>query len=321
MTIYQGDNLDILKEMDDDSIDLIYLDPPFFTQRDFIQFNDKFKDITHYLMWMKERLIEMHRILKSTGSIYLHCDWHASHYLKVEMDKIFNKGIFVSEIVWRRKYQNATITSNTRGFGNNHDVILLYSKSNNYNFNRITIDLEVDAKKYQKDEGGYFKTSPSGNYSETSLNKMVEDGKAYETSGGNIRKKTYLQLKNGILIDTVPVDNIWLDIPNMMHTPKKERLGYPTQKPEALLERIIKASSNEGDVVLDPFCGCGTTAAVADRFKRHYIGIDISPIAIELCNKRLGIDHGTEIQTIHSTGIEEEDSRRFNHTRREKKKA
>jgi DNA modification methylase len=322
--------LKVLKRyIPDESVDLIYLDPPFFTRKKYEDFwiKDKavktgFSDtdwrdlkdkidptlleeyeaiearwkggsrgINVYLAYMKERIIQCERVLKTTGTVYIHCDYHAGHYLKMMMDQIFGYGNFVAEIIWRRKCQSASITSKCRGFGNNHDTILVYAKSGHYKFNRVTYKIEADPKKYQQDEGGYFKTAPAdgeGQYCDETLDKMVKAGKAHVTSGGRIRTKTYLTPKDGRLYEVRPVDNMWLDLPNMMHVPKKERMGWPTQKPEALLERIIRASSDEDDVVLDPFCGCGTALAVSKRLNREFIGIDISKTGCTVTCDRLG---------------------------------
>jgi len=337
-SIICGDCRDKMRQyIPDESVDLIYLDPPFFSGKDYDliwdgdnkntirSFEDtKFykkvcgnpecekdfpegylfcprcgmsvdkakdvrkNDIEAYVGWLKVRLQECYRVLKPTGSIYVHLDWHAVHYIKVAMDEIFGYGNFRGENIWKRKYQNATITSNTRSFGNNHDTILFYSKTNKYMFNRITINKVIPEKQVVYKNGEACKTSPIGNYSEESIRKMLEDGRAYKTKNGKIRKITYLQKDgDGNVVDEVPVDNIWSDLPNMMHTPKAERLGYPTQKPEALLERIIKASSNPGDLIIDPFCGCGTALAVAQRLGRRYIGIDAEMPACAVVQERI----------------------------------
>lgn len=338
-TLWFGDNINVLRDMADESIDLIYLDPPFNSNANYnilysepsgeksqaqIQaFTDTWhwdteaeisyrylienskvpqkvsnlikllhdylgsNDMSAYLVMMTIRLLELHRILKYTGSIYLHCDSTASHYLKIVMDNIFGLDNFINEIIWKRKFQSATITSNTRSFGNNHDIILFYTRSSKYKFNREVMTLEIDEHQYQHDEDGYYKTSPIGNYSQETIDSMLKEGVAYKTTTGKIRKKTYLIEKDGRIMNSVVVDNLWLDIPNMMHVPKNERLGYPTQKPLALLERIIGASSEVGDVVLDPFCGCGTAVDAAQGLGRRWIGIDISSLAIDLIKSRL----------------------------------
>lgn len=253
--IYCGDNLTWLKKFPDSCIDLIYIDPPFFSNKKYeIIFNDgeeirSFEDrwkggINHYIEWMKIRIFEMHRILKDTGSFYLHCDWHAGHYLKVMCDGIFGYGNFQNEIVWYYQTGGASY----KRFSRKHDVILFYSKSNNFIFNS-------DAIKIKRTE------------------KALERAKT--PKGARISKNDIYKNPDDVLI-----------IPQM-NPMAKERLGYPTQKPEALMERIIKASSNKDDLVLDPFCGCGTTIAVAQKLQRKWIGIDVSPTACKLMKNRV----------------------------------
>lgn len=306
--LYYGDNLEVLRKyLPDNSVDLIYLDPPFNSKRDYNvlfkesgeeseaqieAFTDSWKwgeetekiyhqimqyspinvaqmidsfckflgqnDVTAYLVMMTPRLIELQRVLKSTGSIYLHCDPSASHYLKVLMDQIFGKENFRNEIVWH--YRRWTAASNN--FQKMHDIIFWYSKSNHYTF-----------------------TKPLQPYTDP---KWIENTVRGIVNGKLVRLKdeegNYLKREKenkGVLMH-----DVWEDI-NFIAPTAKERLGYPTQKPEALLERIIKASSEKGDIVLDPFCGCGTTIAAAQKLKRKWIGIDITHLAITLIKKRL----------------------------------
>ena len=261
--IYCGDNLIWLKQFPDKCIDLIYLDPPFFSNRHYeVIFNDgeeirSFEDrwkggINHYIEWMKERVFELHRVLKDTGSFYLHCDWHASHYLKVMCDSIFKENNFRNEIVWC--YRGAGYPK--KDFGKRHDIILRYSKTNDYIFNLD--DVREEYAEATKERFKYY----IGN---------VRDGKDFGVQELNPLGKQ-------------PDD--WWQIQPIAPS-ANERLGYPTQKPEALIERIIKASSNKNDLVLDPFCGCGTTIAVAQRLQRKWIGIDVSPSACKLMKSRV----------------------------------
>jgi len=302
-TLYYGDNLDILREhIKDEAIDLIYLDPPFNSKQSYnILFAERngtqspaqiqaFEDTWHwdrkaeetyreivenlpktvagltkalrsflgendmmaYLVMMAIRLQELHRVLKPTGSIYLHCDPTASHYLKLVMDTIFGTKNFQNEIIWCYKTGGAT----KRRYGRKHDIILFYSKSNNYKFNLIK------EKSYMMHKYGFKKSN------------FQEDKKG---------QYSWVILKD------------WWEIPSI-GSATKERLGYPTQKPEALLERIIKASSNEGDIVLDPFCGCGTTVTVAEKLKRKWIGIDITHLAKLLIKNRLESTFSDEVE-------------------------
>jgi len=277
-----GDNLEVLTTLPANSVDLIYLDPPFFSNRNYeIIWGDEaeirsFVDrwdggIEVYIAWMKERVQEMYRVLKPTGSLYLHCDWHASHYLKVMLDGIFGRGNFVNEIVWCY----ASGGTSKKHFSKKHDTILFYSKSNKYKFN---VDELREA--YSSPEKVQYK---------------IVNGKKY------LRKNP---------LGRVPLD--WWEMPILTNT-AKERTGYPTQKPEALLERIIKVSSNKGDVVLDPFCGCGTSMAVAQKLDRKWVGIDISPSAIALIKNRFAKPDFVKQPQYTITGMptKDEDVRRY----------
>jgi site-specific DNA-methyltransferase (adenine-specific) len=255
--IYCGDCLSKLKAMPGGSVDLIYIDPPFNSQHDYVsisrekerrQFTDKFENVSAYLDYMKPRLIELHRVLKPTGSFYYHCDWHASHYVKVLLDgaDLFGYDNFQNEIVWLYKSGGA---SPRKRFSRKHDIILFYTKTQAYTFNGLK------EKSYNRDLKPY-------NFAGVD---EYQDDKGWYTSVG---MKDYWEI-------------------NMVGRTSRERLDYPTQKPEALLERIITAGSNEGDVVLDAFCGSGTTLAVAQRLNRKWIGIDISPAACRLAEQRL----------------------------------
>ena len=296
-TIWTGDNLDILRGMNSECVDLIYLDPPFNSNQNYAApvgskaagaaFKDtwslsdldvawmgliadeqpatahvlKTAGVTHgkrmqsYLTMMAVRLMEMRRVLKPTGSIYLHCDPYASHYLKMLMDAVFGAGSYRNEIIWRyKKYQKA----NMRYFTRNSDRILYYLRSSQSTYNPVFEKLKTP-KRYLKREW------------DKATQRIVNSKDEY----GRVQYMT---------VDQEKVDDVWA-LPYLMPA-ARERIGFPTQKPLALLERIIKASSNEGDVVLDPFCGCAT-ACVADKLNRKWVGIDISPKAVELVNMRL----------------------------------
>ena len=306
-TIFTNDNLHILRGLNTESIDLIYLDPPFNSNRNYsapigseaagAAFKDTWtlddidnawhgeiadkhsalyhaihtSELTHgksmksYLIMMSIRLLEMHRMLKDTGSIYLHCDPTASHYLKLIMDAVFNKNNFRNEIIWCY-----TGPSNTkRWFPRKHDILLYYSKSKDSVFNNDAIRIPY---------------------------KMIGIGK-----GDTIFKKGDNKKRiNELLIKGKIPESWWADnnLTNISAW-KKERTGYPTQKPLALLDRIIKASSNEGDIVLDPFCGCATTCVAAERLNRQWIGIDISETAVDLVRMRLEKEMGMFYDVIH----------------------
>ncbi|MBN2239420.1 MAG: site-specific DNA-methyltransferase [Dehalococcoidales bacterium] len=290
-TLFKGDNLTILREhFPDGSIDLVYLDPPFGSNRNHsdtnshIAFSDTWKwdssadaeiiklkesspalaallegitgstgqdTLATYLVMMAPRLLEIHRIMKDTGSLYLHCDPTSSHYLKVVLDCLFGTGNFRNEIAWA--YKGGGRSKKT--FARKHDVILFYSKSSTWTFNYRDIMVDRTNRTWFTDE----------------------EGKKYWLKYG---KRYYLKYEG-----KVPED-WWPDI-DPLHGPYNERLGYPTQKPLALLDRIIKAGSNPGDTVLDPFCGCGTTLVAAEQLGRKWSGIDISSEAVELTQKRL----------------------------------
>ncbi|MFZ3166390.1 MAG: DNA methyltransferase [Candidatus Methanoperedens sp.] len=321
-SIICGNNVNVMQNIKPNTIDLIYLDPPFFSDRHYEviwgdelrQFEDTKKFFTEeckgkpsaeveqynermsgginsYLSWMRDRILEMHRLLKPTGSIYLHCDWHASHYLKIEMDKIFGYNNFLNEIVW--VYDGPQSPSKVK-FATKHDIILSYRKTDAYKANIDELSYlqkipEKDAKFDIDENGKYFYTIPKGDYSEESIKKLDVEGRIYKTKNGKIRIKYFVEkTTDGFFLRKKKYPDVWSDIPSLgLAAQSKEVLGYPTQKPEALLERIIKASSNEGDLILDPFCGCGTTAAVAKGLNRKFIGIDVSPTACKLIAKRL----------------------------------
>ena len=271
-----GDNLEVLKSLASGSIDLIYLDPPFFSNRNYeVIWGDEgeirsFKDrwaggVQHYITWLKERVEEMYRLLKPTGSFYLHCDYHADAYIRVFiLDKIFGEDNFRNQIMWHYSAGH----SPRKDFKRKHDTIFRYTKGKNFcsNIPRMPY-LEKD--KYR-------------------FNRKDKNGKLYRIN--HIRDKEG-KYKRFYWDEGTQCDDIWTYIResklNQIGSTSKERIGYPTQKPEALLERIIKASSNEGDIVLDPFMGGGTTIAVADRLKRNWIGIDQSVQAVKVTELRL----------------------------------
>jgi len=298
-TIYCGDCLFVLShDVPPSSVDLIYLDPPFFTgqiQKGTIKwapdamevsFEDSKRfwtekhyhgapewmkviggtrpDFAAYLYYMQQRLEKCKRVLKDTGSIYLHCDNRASHYLKMVMDEIFGDENFRNEIIWNYGH---LATLSKKEFPQKHDTLLLYCKSADYKYFPDIIPSKKDITK------NYPLVDENGNHYRW-VTLQSKDGKLYK------KKRVASRINAG----GVPASNVW-DIP-VINPMSKERLGYPTQKPEGLLERIIKTTSEEGDLVLDPFCGCGTAIIVAERFKRKWIGIDINPDACDVMQKR-----------------------------------
>ncbi|HJW65708.1 MAG TPA: DNA methyltransferase [Candidatus Bathyarchaeia archaeon] len=305
---------------------MIYADPPFFSNRHYEviwedgaeirSFGDRWKGgINHYVGWMAERLEQCYRVLKSTGSMYLHCDMHASHYLKVEMDGIFGEKSFQNEAVWKRSDAHSDAKQGAKHYGRVTDSILFYAKSDSYTFNTLYLPLpdstkekwykHIDAKtgrRYNLDNLTASKAGgdtlyefqgvkpPSGRYwaySREKMQKMWDEGRIEKTKTGKIYFRRYLDESKG-----VPLQNLWTDISMLRgFNPSKEHLGYPTQKPEALLERIItvssKVSTDYQDVLLDPFCGCGTALVAAQKLGRKWIGIDVSPTACGLMERRL----------------------------------
>ena len=303
-TIWTGDNLDILRGMNSECVDLIYLDPPFNSNQNYsapvgskaagAAFKDtwslsdldvawmgliadeqpatahvlKTAGLTHgkgmqsYLTMMAVRLMEMRRVLKPTGSIYLHCDPYASHYLKLLMDATFDEDNFRNEIIWDYSFRLMDLP---RFFNRKHDLILFYAKSKAAKFsmpktvwNREELIKTRKQKVYVDDNGTEWIWMPGGRGNSKSRLKKIAD----------------------IVKEGKAVSDVW-PIP-IISSSAKERVGYPTQKPLTLLERIIKASSNEGDIVLDPFCGCATACVAADRLNRKWVGIDISPKAVRI---------------------------------------
>jgi DNA modification methylase len=360
--LYYGDNLHILRNREyfpNACVDLIYLDPPFNSNRNYnVLFRDEsgadseaqitaFEDTWHwgreaeetyhhlvtegearvsaaigalrtivgtnqmmaYLVMMAARLVELHRVLKPTGSLYLHCDPTASHYLKVILDTIFGAERFVNEIIWKRSDAHNDAKQGAKHYGRIHDVILYYTKEKTSIFNALykplpdsTIEswyrhVEPETgRRYNKADvtgpGGAAKGNPMyewkgitryWRYSKVRMQQLENEGRLVYSKSGMVYQKRYLDESKGIAIQ-----DLWDDIEMLRGLQgNNERLGYPTQKPLALLERIIAASSNPGDIVLDPFCGCGTAIAAAEKLSRRWVGIDITHLSIALQKYRL----------------------------------
>jgi DNA modification methylase len=335
--IYEGDNLEIMSKFDSKSIDLIYADPPFFTNKQFEiiwhdgaekrAFEDRWKGgIEHYISWMEPRLEACHRLLKDSGSLFLHCDYHASAHLRVKLDKIFGENNFRNEIVWKRKTGRGETQHKSNQFGVCTDFILFFAKSKDSKFNTqfVPVDeadsvyteyvesnfkfVDKNGRKYRSADLSSPSPRPNLMYAYKSYNspakgwavelaKMKQwdkEGRLIfpENKNGRIRRKLYLDELKG-----KPVQNLWDDI-QMVSSQASERLGYPTQKPVALLERIIKTATDEGDIVFDPFCGCGTTLVAAQKLKRKWIGIDISHTACRLMQRRMQKEFKLKAQLI-----------------------
>jgi DNA modification methylase len=353
-TLYTADCLYTLHGLENETIDLIYLDPPFNSNKNFsapigsvaagTSFEDMWTwkdvdkeylgemindypfmvnviqaiDVMHsksmkaYITYMGQRLIEMKRVLKPSGTIYLHCDPVASHYLKIIMDRLFGKSNFRSDIIWKRSQPK----NDSKSFGNNNDRILMYTKSNKFTFNKTysSYDHEYIKKQYkhvEKNSGRLYRPGPldahglqGGGYEyewngrehlwrlpKKSMEKLHNEGKIHYSSKGLANKKLYLDEAKG-----VPVQSLWDDI---KFVKGKEDTGYPTQKPLELLRRIIKTSSNEGDIVLDPFCGCATACVASQQLNRKWIGIDISEVSPQIVASRIQSDAGIFTDFIH----------------------
>ena len=349
-TIWTGDNLHILRGLNSNSVDLIYLDPPFNSNRNYsapvgsVAAGAAFKDtwnlsdldvawmgliadehpaiyrtieaagLTHgkgmqsYLCMMAVRLLEMQRVLKTTGSVYLHCDPTASHYLKLLMDAVFGAGRFRTEISWKRTSAHSDTRQGRRQHGRVRDILLFYTKSERWTWHPVYTDYDSEYVerfyKYIEPEtnrrytlgdltgpGGASKGNPHyelmgvtryWRYSKERMQELVDAGRIVQNKPRAVpRYKRYLDEMPG-----VPLQDSWTDI-GPVTSQSHERIGYPTQKPLALLERIIQTSSNEGDMVLDPFCGCATACVAAEKLGRKWVGIDLSPKALELVNMRL----------------------------------
>lgn len=312
-----GDCLVELRKLDTGCIDLIYIDPPFNSNRDYEVYWDKTKErrvfedrhesTSSYTEYMSPRCEELHRVLKKTGSFYYHCDWHASHYVRMMLDQILGARNFRSEIIWKRYISKSLAT---KAFPNNHDTVYYYTNGNKYTWNRQflpydpeNLDEKTLSKYRNRDADGrryHLNTldNPNTNrpnltyeflghtrvwrWTKERMQAAYEAGIVVQTRPGAVpRQKQYLDEREGRSID-----DVWTDIPPV-NSCAKERVGYPTQKPLPLLERIIRASSNPDDIVLDAFCGCGTALVAAQNLGRRWIGIDISTDAIEIARRRL----------------------------------
>lgn len=317
--IYCGDNLEQLAKLPDKCVDLIYIDPPFNSNRNYEvfwgetkekrSFEDRHASTQAYIDYMRPRCVQLARVLKPTGSFYYHCDWHASHYVKVMLDQLFGENNFVNEIVWKRSDAKSDVGQGAKHLGRVHDSIFFYVGGPDYTFNatfnplpQSTIDKwyrhveEGTGRRYNKADvtgpGGAAKGCPvyewkgitrAWRYSRENMERLEKEGRLTYTKSGMVYQKRYLDESKGVALST------WWDDIDMLRgiNVGRERLGYPTQKPLALLDRIISLSSNPNDIVLDAFCGCGTALVSAENNLRQWIGIDISPTACRVMAKRL----------------------------------
>lgn len=318
--IYCGDCLDQLRDLPPNCVDLIYIDPPFNSNRNYEvfwgegkekrAFEDRHASTQAYIDYMRPRCVEMARVLKKTGSFYYHCDWHASHYVKVMLDQIFDEDNFVNEIIWKRQSAHNDAKQGSRHLGRVHDTIFFYSGGKDYTFTHQyrPYDESYVEKFYKHIDPASGRpyslgdiTAPGGaaeakgnpfykflgverywRFSESEMERLYQAGEIVQVKPGAVpRQKRYLDTGKG-----VPIGTVWDDI-GPIQSSAEESLGYPTQKPLALLERILALSSKDNDVVLDAFCGCGTALVAAQNMKRQWIGIDMSPTACRVMAKRL----------------------------------
>ena len=285
---YCMDNLELLKQLEDESIDLIYCDILYNTGSIFrfknkeVAYIDKIGTDEKVLEFYTPRLKEMTRILSNEGSMFIQCDYRISHLIQLILNKMC---IFQDKIIWKRT-ETGKGAKGLSVISKDYDEILHFTKSSGYTKNKFPIphdSLSLKEYKYFDDiENKYFKIVPLGMYSKLSIENMEKNNEIYTTKSGKKYKKYYLQdMQNGCM------SNIWTDCHNLYNGENKEMIDYPTQKPKALLERIIRMFSNEEDIVADFFCGSGTTLVVAKELNRQYIGCDINSKAIEITNKRL----------------------------------
>jgi site-specific DNA-methyltransferase (adenine-specific) len=331
--IYCGDCLDQLRKLPDAAVDLIYIDPPFNSNRNYEvfwgetkekrAFEDRHASTQAYIDFMRPRCVELARVLKKTGSFYYHCDWHASHYVKVMLDQLFGENNFQNEIVWKRTFSHPKSVR----YGPVHDVLFFYTGSSTYTWNKqfqpydpeyldeFFDQVDPDGRRWMRmdltgdgvrggesgepwrgidvtakgrhwaipaEEIELYRIDPDAT-TQDKLTALDQAGVIHwpKKADGVPRLKRYADRSKG-----VPLSTVWTDI-RPLHNLSRERLGYPTQKPLPLLERIIKASSNENNIVLDAFCGCGTALVAAQNLDRQWIGIDISPTSCRVMAKRL----------------------------------
>lgn len=287
--LFWGDNLHVMRQLPSESIDLIYIDPPFFSGRNYnVIFGDQnelrsFSDIWEggmpgYLVWLNARLYEMKRLLKKTGSICLHCDWHASHYIKVECDKIFGPDHLINEIIWHYGGPSAVGTALAR----KHDVLLVYRRSDHHIFNQQyePFPQYLLDRARQDPDGRLWVDQNLGKLKAETVERMKREGRVFLTTKGRLRRKQYLDEMQG-----AQIDDVW-EIP-IINSQSRERIGYPTQKPEALLERVVRAATTEGMTTADFFSGGGTLAAVSQSMGRRWIACDQSRVAVAITADRL----------------------------------
>ncbi|MEX2546732.1 MAG: site-specific DNA-methyltransferase [Chloroflexota bacterium] len=319
--LFHGDNKEVLAYLLANGfrgkVDLVYIDPPFDSGADYvrrvqlrgasgttrldgesytlgeqIQYTDIWAN-DNYLQFMYERLLLLKELLSPTGSLYLHCDYRRVYQLGVVLDEVFGQGSFRAEAVWAYGASARGAKAIAGQFARNHDSLLWYSKGGGYTYKPVRYERRVAVSEatrfgFRLDvDGRWFKTAPRGDYTDASIARFEGEGRVHRTRSGSIRIKYFLRCEGDEIIEDLLLGDVWTDIPDAMHLPDDEDMDFPTQKPEALLDRVIRASSNPGDIVLDAFIGSGTTAAVAQKLGRRWIGADINKGAIQTTEKRL----------------------------------
>lgn len=302
----RGDNLDVLKNFVEmkgsgalsngdgtPGARLVYIDPPFATRTVFrTRHNRKaYRDnLTgpEYVEFLRKRLVLLRELLSEDGSIFVHIDWKKAHYVKVLLDELFGPENFLNEIIW--SYGGRGAKAVARQFSRNHDTILWYRKGKTHTFNQIYREKRVPKGEggfRQDSEGRWFKTSPRGDYTDKSVRELEREGRIHRTRNGKVRVKYFLREEGDHLVEDKLVGDVWDDVPDAMHISRAEKTGYPTQKPEALVSRIVRAASNPGDLVLDGFSGSGTTPVVAEKLGRRWAAVDSGEAAVHTTLKRL----------------------------------
>ena len=307
--LIEGDNLATLKALLRDgleqSAELVYIDPPFLSRADYSlsvklnQSSTEFKrpaysdrwSLDGYLSMLADRLPLAARLLTGTGKLVVHCDWHASHHVRLLLDEALGPENFLNEIIWHYGGRGAKAISGQ--FPRNHDTIFIYGKTGKARLKKLYREESMTLKEalamgFKTDEEGrVFKTAPRGDYTDSSVEALEAEGRIYRTKNGSVRVKYFLEKRRARFIEKKLISDVWDDIPDLMHSPLSERTGYPTQKPERLLARLIEATTEPGDLVCDPFSGSGTTGVVAKGLGRRWVICEASGVGVQVSRARL----------------------------------
>lgn len=305
--LIHGDNLSVMKilleEGHGECAELIYIDPPFLSKTDYKHkitiagttitrhaYGDRWTRES-YLDMLAPRLRLMREFLSDTGKIFVHCDWRTSGLIRILLDEVFGHENFMNELIWHYGGRGAKATSGQ--FARNHDTIFVYGKTPKARLKKIYTDRVLTEKGARSkglrkdDDGRYFKTAPRGDYTDESIERLEAEGRIHRTSSGKVRVKYFLESRGSLVVEKRPVGDVWDDIPDAMHSPLKERTDYGTQKPLALLKRIIECSTESGDLVCDFFSGSGTTPVAASELDRRWLASEVGPIGVQVAKARL----------------------------------